>query len=96
VKNVQTGETEIVPCDGVFIFIGFRPNSRFLRGYVETDESGHIITDENMATSVDGVFACGDVRKNALKQVVAACGEGAVAAFRAQHYIDEKKGTTYP
>ena len=96
VKNVQTGETEIIQCDGVFIFVGFTPNSGFARDYVKTDESGYIITDENMATSVEGVFACGDVRKSALKQVVAACGEGAIAAFSAQHYIDEKRGTTYP
>jgi thioredoxin reductase (NADPH) len=96
VKNVQTGETETIQCDGVFIFVGFTPNSGFARDYVETDESGYIITDENMATSVEGVFACGDVRKSALKQVVAACGEGAIAAFSAQHYIDEKRGTTYP
>jgi len=96
VRNVQTGETDVISCDGVFIFIGFVPNSQFIRGYVETDESGSIITDENMATSVKGVFACGDVRKNALRQVVAACGEGAVAAVAAQHYIEKKKGTAYP
>jgi len=91
VKNVQTGEIETVPCDGVFILVGLTPNSQFVRGYVETDESGHIITDENMATSVEGVFACGDVRKNELKQVVAACGEAAVAAFSAQHYVDKRR-----
>jgi thioredoxin reductase (NADPH) len=96
IENVQTGEKETVGCDGVFIFIGFTPNSEFARGYVETDESGYIVTNEKMATSVDGVFACGDVRKSPLKQVVAACGEGAVAAFSAQHYVDDKKGTAYP
>ncbi len=96
IENVHTGEKETIGCDGVFIFIGFTPNSEFARGYVDTDESGYIITNERMATSVEGVFACGDVRKSPLKQVVAACGEGAVAAFSAQHYVDDKKGATYP
>jgi thioredoxin reductase (NADPH) len=96
IENVQTGEKETIACDGVFIFVGFTPNSEFARGYVDTDESGYIITNEKMATSVEGVFACGDVRKSPLKQVVAACGEGAVAAFSAQRYVDDKKGTTYP
>lgn len=95
-RNVQTGETDVISCDGVFIFVGFVPNSQFVSGYVDTDESGNIITDESMATSVKGVFACGDVRKNALRQVVSACGEGAVAAVAAQHYIEQEKGTAYP
>jgi len=96
IKNVETGERETIGCDGVFIFIGFTPNSEFASSYVDTDESGYIITNEQMAASVKGVFACGDVRKSPLKQVVAACGEGAVAAFSAQHYIDDKRGTAYP
>jgi thioredoxin reductase (NADPH) len=96
IKNVQTGATDVVNCDGVFIFIGFVPNSEFVRGYVQTDDTGYIIAAENMATSVPGVFACGDVRKSALRQIVSACGEGAVAAVAAQHHIDDLKGTAYP
>ena len=96
VENRQTGETEVIGCDGVFIFVGFVPNSSFVSSYVDMDESGRIITGENMATSVTGVFACGDVRKGALRQVVSACGEGAAAAVAAEHYVDEKKGDTYP
>ena len=96
IKHVQTDETSTVECDGVFIFIGFDPNSQFARDYLRTDASGYIVTDENMATSAEGVFACGDVRKNALRQIVSACGEGAVAAVSAQHYVDVKKGTVYP
>jgi len=96
IKNVQTGATDVVKCDGVFIFIGFVPNSEIVQGYVQTDEWGYIIAEKSTATSVTGVFACGDVRKNALRQIVSACGEGAVAAVAAQHYIDEVKGTTYP
>lgn len=96
VENRQTDETEVIGCDGLFIFVGFVPNSQFASSYVDMDESGSIITEENMATSVKGVFACGDVRKGSLRQVVSACGEGAVAAVGAEHYVDEKKGTTYP
>jgi len=95
VENRQTGETEVIGCDGVFIFVGFVPNSDFVNSYVNTDESGRIITGQNMAASVKGVFACGDVRKGSLRQVVAACGDGAVAAVAAQRYIDDKKGTAY-
>ena len=95
IKNVHTGATNVVECDGVFIFVGFVPNSEFVRGYVKTDESGYIIVEGSMATSVKGVFACGDVRKNALRQIVSACGEGAVAAVAAQHYAEDVKGTAY-
>jgi thioredoxin reductase (NADPH) len=84
-----------VPCNGVFIFVGLVPNTAFLKGFAETDENGYIITNDTMRTSVSGVFACGDVRKKILRQVVTAAGEGATAAFAAQEYIDEIKGTSY-
>ncbi len=59
------------------------------------DERGYIITDENMATSVPGIFACGDARKKLLRQIITACGEGATAAFAAQHYVENIKGSAY-
>ncbi len=96
IKNVRSGATDVLKCDGVFIFVGFVPNSEFVQQYVKTDELGYIIAGESMATSVPGVFACGDVRKNALRQIISACGEGAVAAVAAQHYTDEVKGSSYP
>ena len=95
-KDVRSGEERELSCDGVFIFIGLVPNSDFVRGYVETDESGYVITDCEMRTSKDGVFACGDVRKKRLRQVVTACGDGATAAFSAQIYLEEKHGKSYP
>jgi thioredoxin reductase (NADPH) len=95
VRNLKSGQTERLPCDGVFVFVGFVPNTEFVRGYLETDEKGYITTDQEMATSVPGIYACGDVRKKSLRQIITACGEGATAAFAAQHYIDEKKGTLY-
>ncbi|MDP6381222.1 MAG: FAD-dependent oxidoreductase, partial [Phycisphaerae bacterium] len=96
VKNAKTGETKTIPCDGVFVLIGHVPNTGFLRGVVEMNESGHILTDEAMATSAEGIYACGDVRREWFKQMVTACGEGAIAAYSAQRYIEDKKGTAYP
>ncbi len=94
-KNLKTGETRNLPCKGIFIYVGTLPNSKFLKGKVDMDEKGYILTDNNMATSLEGVFACGDVRKKALRQVVTACGEGAAAAFSAQQFVEEKKGIAY-
>ncbi len=94
-KNLKTGETRELSCKGVFIYVGNIPNSQFLKGKVEMDERGYILTDNDMATSWKGVFACGDVRKKALRQVVTACGEGAAAAFSAQQFVEEKKGIAY-
>jgi thioredoxin reductase (NADPH) len=96
VKNMKTGETKTIPCDGVFVLIGHVPNTGFLRGVVEMNESGHILTDDAMATSAEGIYACGDVRREWFKQMVTACGEGAIAAYSAQRYIEDKKGTAYP
>lgn len=94
-KNTISGEMEEHKTDGVFIFIGQNPNTGILKGLVAIDERGFIITDEDMRTSSEGIFACGDARKKILRQVVTACGDGALAAFAAQEYIDEIKGTSY-
>lgn len=90
VKNVKTNEQSEMEIDGVFMFVGYDPVSDLVRGLVDTDEKGYIITDENMNTSVEGVFAAGDVRVKSLRQVVTAASDGAIAAVRAEHYITEK------
>ena len=95
IKNVETGEIKDLICSGIFIFIGLEPNTNFLRNVVKLDEMGFVNTNQNLETDRKGVFACGDVRKNALKQVVIACGEGALAAYAAQKYINEVKGIEY-
>jgi len=95
VQHLDTGEQTVLPCDGLFIFIGYIPNSAFIRDHVETDTIGYIVSDDNMVTSVPGVYACGDVRKKLLRQIVTACGEGATAAFAAQHYVQARRGTLY-
>ncbi len=94
-KNVKTGEESKINCGGVFIAVGVIPNSKFLKGNVEIDGKGYIITDNDMKTSADGIFACGDVRKKIMRQVINACGEGAQAVYSAQEYVEELKGTSY-
>ncbi|MFZ5354719.1 MAG: thioredoxin-disulfide reductase [Bacillota bacterium] len=89
-KNLKTGEVTDYRTDGVFVFVGYRPTAEFARGIVEMDDKGYIITDENMRTSVEGVFAAGDVRKKLLRQVVTATADGAIAATMAEKYIEEK------
>jgi len=92
---VDSNEEKILECDGVFIFVGFIPGTDFVKGFVEMDERGYILTDDNMKTSVPGVFACGDARKKLLRQIITACGEGATAAFAAEQYIENIKGSAY-
>ncbi len=94
-KNLKTGETKELACAGIFIYVGNIPNSQFLKGKIDLDERGFVLTNEQMETSQKGVFACGDVRKKILRQVVTACGEGATAAFAAQQFVEEKKGIAY-
>ena len=95
VRNRQTGEEREIPARGVFILTGIKPSTDFLRGSLKMDEEGYIITDENMKTSREGIYACGDCRRKQLRQIVIACGEGATAAMAAQHYVDRIKGTAY-
>ena len=95
IQNKKTGEEKEIPCRGVFVFVGNVPNSRFLNELIKLDQKGYILTDDDMITSQEGIYACGDVRKKLLRQVVTACGEGATAAFAAQKYIEEIKGVSY-
>jgi len=95
IQNKKTGEEKEIPCQGVFVFVGNIPNSNFLKELVKLGKKGYILTDDNMMTSQEGIYACGDVRKKILRQVVTACGEGATAAFAAQKYIEEIKGVSY-
>jgi len=95
IKNKKTGEEKEISCQGVFVFVGNIPNSKFLNELIKLDKRGYILTDDNMMTSKEGIYACGDVRKKLLRQVVTACGEGATAAFAAQKYIEELKGVSY-
>jgi thioredoxin reductase (NADPH) len=89
IKNVKTGEQSSLDVRGVFIYIGYDPNTGFLKDLVNLNEGNHIITNENMASSVPGIFVAGDVRVKPLKQIATAVGDGATAAIAAEKYIDE-------
>jgi len=87
----QDGQTKELPVGGVFIFVGFIPNSGLLKVHVEHDEAGYIVTDRNMQTSVEGIWAVGDVRAQLTKQIATAVGDGTTAAVAASAYISALK-----
>ena len=87
-KNVKTQEKNLLNVDGIFIYVGTSPNTEFLPNNIKLNEKGYIITDDNMAASVPGIFAAGDIRAKLLKQVSTAVGDGATAAFAAERYIE--------
>lgn len=91
VLNLLTRQTDEVLCDGIFISIGRKPATDFLKGVVELDEFGYIFADETTKTKISGVFAAGDVRTKALRQVVTAVSDGATAAHFAEEYLSGKK-----
>ena len=95
VENVKTKERSKLACEGVFLFVGYEPSSGYLPADVERDERGYVLTDGEMRTAVEGIYACGDARKKLLRQIVTACGEGATAAFAAGQYVERLKGTAY-
>ena len=91
IKNVKDGKEKDFPVDGVFIFVGYTPNTDFLKGAIKLDKNGYIEADAELSTSAKGVFAAGDARKKLLRQVVTATGDGAIAAFSARLYVEKLK-----
>jgi thioredoxin reductase (NADPH) len=96
VKNVKTGAESVLEAEGMFSYIGNTPNTRLFTGQLELDDSGYIVTDRNMHTSVPGVFAAGDVQERTLKQIATAVGSGAMAAMEAEKFIAGLEGNAYP
>ena len=88
-KDVNMGEEKELACNGVFVSIGRKPATEFLNGAVALDGNGYIMADESTKTNVEGVYAIGDVRTKALRQVVTAVADGAVAVHYAEEYIAE-------
>lgn len=88
-KNVITGEEQEIACDGVFVSVGREPATRMIETQVALDENGYIIADESTKTNLPGVFAVGDIRTKALRQIVTATADGANAAYYAEEYINE-------
>jgi len=91
-EKVDTGETRELPVDGIFVAIGRRPATEPFRGIVELDEGGYIVTDQGCATSTPGIFAAGDVRKKSVRQISTAVGDGAIAAYSAELYLEKWRG----
>ena len=85
--NVLTGEKSAMDISGIFVAIGFKPNTDYLKGVLSLDANGAIITNEKMETEVPGIFAAGDIRSGSIRQVVAGAGDGAVAAIYAERCI---------
>lgn len=90
-SNVKTGESSEMETDGVFIFIGHFPNSKFLEGQLAMDKQGYVITDELMRTSVDGVFAAGEIQDPVYRQIATSVGQGAAAGMQAQKWLSERE-----
>ncbi|MGN0031760.1 MAG: thioredoxin-disulfide reductase [Candidatus Gastranaerophilaceae bacterium] len=94
IENMKTGEFTELSVNGIFPYIGICPNIEGLSGQISQDKLGFIMTDETMKTSVDGVYAVGDVRVTPLRQVITAASDGAVAAVYAVRYVEALKEIT--
>ncbi len=88
-RDTKDNSLSELPVEGVFIFIGLEPNTGFLKGTIDLDDKGYIITDQRMKTSMEGVFAAGDCRSGATGQVAVAVGEGCISAIEAERYIED-------
>ncbi len=93
IKVTEKGRPHGIEVDGVFIFVGLVPNSQFLKNKIELDKVGFIKTDEDLQTSMKGVFAAGDVRSGATMQIASAAGEGATAALKIREYLENRHKT---
>jgi thioredoxin reductase (NADPH) len=89
-RNVKSGEKSTLDISGIFVAVGFRPNTGYLKKVINLAEDGTIITNEKMETDVPGIFAAGDIRSASIRQVAGAVGDGAVAAIYAERYIAGK------
>ncbi len=90
-KNLKTGDAQKLETDGVFIFIGHFPNSKFLVGQLAMDEEGYIITDERYRTSVPGVYAAGEIQDSRFRQIATSVGQGTGAAMELEKWLAEQE-----
>lgn len=91
IKNVKTGETHIEDCNGLFIYVGLEPLSEPVKALGITNEAGWILTDDQMRTTIPGIFAIGDGREKTLRQITTAVGEGGIAGQQVFQYLEEQK-----
>ncbi len=90
-RNVKTGEVKDQPTDGVFVFIGYDPNSGVLGGQLAVDDAGYVVIDELHRTSVEGVFAAGEIHDSVFRQAITAAGDGCKAALTAIKWLGERE-----
>ncbi|MCX6236865.1 MAG: FAD-dependent oxidoreductase [Bacteroidia bacterium] len=91
IKNLKSGETTNFRTDGVFVFIGYTPNTEFIKNRVEMNKKGEIVVKEDMSTNIEGVYAAGDSTAKRFRQVTTAVGDGTIAALAASNYLHETK-----
>jgi thioredoxin reductase (NADPH) len=89
IKNLKTGETQQMNIDGVFVAIGYQPNTKYLAGSLALDDQGYIITKDEVRTDIEGVFVAGDVADKKYRQAITAAGSGAKAALEAREYLQK-------
>ncbi len=90
-KDTVTGEVATLPVTGAFVFIGFRPNSDLIKGHFDHDEQGYVKTDWQMRTSIEGLWAAGDLRVQLTRQITTAVGDGTTAAVSVEKFLAERK-----
>ncbi|MBD3286846.1 FAD-binding protein [candidate division WOR-3 bacterium] len=90
VRDRESGKEKVIPCSGVFIWVGLKPQTEGFKGLVKLDEWGYVEADEELRTDIEGVWAAGDVVSGAVRQIAAAVGSGAKAAIGIEHYLSTK------
>ena len=89
ITNLIENTTQEIPVDGVFIAVGNIPVTELVKGLVDLNEQGYIITDENCKTNKSGIFAIGDIRQKKLRQIITAAADGAIGVYEAEQYLVE-------
>jgi thioredoxin reductase (NADPH) len=95
-KNVRTGETQLFPIEGVFVFIGHIPNNQLFQDVIELDDQGYVIVDREQQTNIKGVFAAGDIHDHVFRQAITAGGAGAAAGIMSEKFVAELENRSYP
>ena len=96
VQNIKTGASQVLPTNGVFVYIGHLPNNALFQDKLAMDDQGYLVTDKLMRTSVPGIFAAGEIQDHRFKQAATSAGQGVAAAMECEKYIAELEDRTYP